>query len=101
MQDKSRRYLRYSFLWMCLFFLNRGHLELNAQGINKEKLLISILKETSIDSIQKSKLLLSKFYIKAGQLDSSKFYFQSIDSTKLKSPVNKGLFKDVKGLILI
>ncbi|HUH75428.1 MAG TPA: CHAT domain-containing tetratricopeptide repeat protein [Chitinophagales bacterium] len=99
MLDKSIRYQCYSFLWMCLLFINGGEIYLNAQTKTKEQHIFVIKNSTNLDSIQKSKLQLSKLYVKNGHLDSSRHYFSQIN-IPIHNIFYQGLYQEVKGLIL-
>jgi CHAT domain-containing protein len=100
MLEKSFKYQLYSFLWMCLLFFNGGQFIVKAETNTKENLISTIQNSLSIDSIQKSKLLLSKIYVKSGNIDSSKFYFNQINSAQILKTSNKGLYYQIKGTIL-
>lgn len=100
MLEKLIRYQWNSFFWICILFINGGQFILKAQINTKEKLIATIQNSTSIDSIQKSKLLLSKSYLKSGKLDSAKFYFNQISDTQILKTLNNGLYNHVNGLIL-
>lgn len=100
MLNKSTRYLWYTFLWMCVLFINSGDFYLNAQSSSKENLIATIKNSGNTDSIQRSRLLLSKIYVKNGNLDSCNFYFHQIASPQTLSTGNKGNYQEVKGLIL-